>query len=44
MFIRIRDSFEAVDRIRSLPTDLLDEGYQHFSFDVTLLLTNVPLN
>ena len=26
----IKDSFEAVDRIRSIPTELLDEGYRYF--------------
>ena len=36
--------FEAVDRIRSIPTDLFDEDYRCFSFDVTSLFTNVPLN
>ena len=40
----IKDSFEAVDRIRSIPTELFDEGYRYFSFDVTSLFTNVPLN
>ena len=32
MFIRIKDSFEAVDRIRSIPTELFDEGYRYFFF------------
>ena len=40
----IKDSFEAVDRIRPMPTELFDEGYRYFSFDVTSLFTNVPLN
>ena len=35
---------EPIDRIRSIPTGLFDEGYHYFSFDVTLLFTNVPLN
>ena len=43
-FHSIKDSFEAVDRICSIPTDLFDEGYRYFSFDVTLLFTNFPLN
>ena len=36
----IKDSFEAVDRICSIPTELFDEGYSYFSFDVTSLFTN----
>ena len=36
-----KDLFEAVDRIRSIPTELFDEGYRYFSFDVTSLFTNV---
>ena len=27
----IKDSFEAVDRIRSIPTELFDEGYRYIS-------------
>ena len=33
----IKDSFEAVDCILSTPTELFDEGYRYFSFDVTSL-------
>ena len=40
----IKDSFEAVDHIHSMPAELSDEGYCYFSFDVTSLFTNVPLN
>ena len=40
----VKDSFEAVDHICSIPTEFFDEGYRYFSFDVTLLFTNVPLN
>ena len=40
----IKDSFEVLDRIRSIPTELFDEGYRYFSFDVTSPFTNVPLN
>ena len=39
----VKDSFQAVDCIRSVPTELFDEGYRYFSFDVTSLFTNVPL-
>ena len=27
-----------------MPTELFDEGYRYFFFDVTSLFTNVPLN
>ena len=40
----IKDLFEAVERIRSIPTEPFDKGYRYFSFDVTLPFTNVPLN
>ena len=40
----IKGSFEAVDRIRSMPFQLFDQGYRYFSFDVTSLFTNFPLN
>lgn len=39
----VKDSFEAVDRIKSIPSDLFDQGYRYVSFDVTSLFTNVPL-
>ena len=37
----VKDSFEAVDRIRSIPPELFDEGYRYISFDVTSLFKNV---
>ena len=40
----VKDSFEAVNRICSIPPELFDESYCYISFDVTSLLTNVPLN
>ena len=40
----MKDSFEAVDCIHSIPPELFDEGYHYISFDVTSLFTNVPLN
>ena len=40
----IKHSFEAVDRILSIPIDLFDEHYRYFSFEVTSLFTNIPLN
>ena len=44
MFNQMFYSFEAVDRIRSVPIELFDEGYRYFSFDVTSLFTNIPLS
>ena len=40
----VKDSFEAVNRIHSIPTEFFDQGYRYVSFDVTSLFTNVPLN
>ena len=40
----LKDSFDAAEKIRSIPTHLYDEGYQLVSFDVKSLFTNVPLN
>ena len=40
----VKDSFEAVNRIRSIPPELFDEGYHYISFDITSLFTNIPLN
>ena len=41
---RLLDSFQAVNCIHSIPTDLSNEDYCYFSFDLTSLFTNVPLN
>ena len=40
----LRDSFDAVERIKSIPSSLFNEGYKLVSFDVTSLFTNVPLD
>ena len=40
----VKDSFEAINHIQSIPKELFAEGYQYVSFDVTSLFTNVPLN
>ena len=40
----LKDSFEAAEKIRAIPDNLYDEGYQLVSFDVKSLFTNVPLN
>ena len=39
----VKDSFDAVNRIRNIPTEFFEEGYSHVSFDVESLFTNVPL-
>ena len=39
----LKDSFEAADRIRSIPPELYSNGYKLVSFDVKSLFTNVPL-
>ena len=37
----LKDSFDAVERIRSIPPELFDDDYQFVSFDVQSLFTNV---
>ena len=39
----LKDSFDAVKRIRSIPPESFDEGYQFVSFDVQSLFTNVSV-
>ena len=39
----LKDSFEATQRIYSVPTKLFAQGYRYVSFDVVSLFTNVPL-
>ena len=39
-----KDSFDAAEKIKTIPDHLYDEGYQLVSFDVKSLFTNVPLN
>ena len=39
----LKDSFDTVKRIRSIPRELFDEDYQFVSFDVQSLFTNVPI-
>ena len=38
----LKDSFDAVNKIKSIPSKMLEEGYQFVSFDVESLFTNVP--
>ena len=40
----LKDSFDAADKIKAIPDQLYDEGYQFVSLDVKSLFTNVPLN
>ena len=39
----IIDSFDAANKIKSVPPDVFDDGYVLASFDVKSLSTNVPL-
>ena len=40
----LKDSFEAVDIIQTMPQELFSEGYSYVFFDVVSLFTNVPLD
>ena len=40
---RLKDSFDAANRINQIPKRLFEEGYRFISFDVESLFTNVPL-
>ena len=39
----LKDSFEEMQRIHSIPTDLFTQGYRYVSFDIVSLFTNVLL-
>ena len=39
----LKDSFDAVKMIRSIPPELFDKDYQFVSFDVQSLFTSVPI-
>ena len=39
----LKDSFDTVKRIRSIPPELFDKDYQFASFDVQSLFTKVPI-
>ena len=39
----LKDSFEPVNRIQNIPSNLFLNGYKYASFDVELLLTDVPI-
>ena len=40
----LKDSFDAANKIKSVPSEMFEEGYQFVSFDAKSLFTNVPLN
>ena len=40
----VRDSFEAAEKIRGIPSEFFDQDYVFISFDVESLFTNVPLH
>ena len=39
----LKDSFDAVNRIKGIPQNLFENGYQYMSCDVEWLFTNVPI-
>ena len=39
----VKDSFDAVTHINSIPRNLFNDGYRLVSLDVTSLFTNIPL-
>ena len=40
----MKDTFEAVNKIRSIPPELFEQGYRYYSLYVVSPFTNVPLN
>ena len=42
--ITLKDSFDAANKIKSVPPEILENGYQFVSIDNESLFTNVPLN
>ena len=40
----LKDSFDAVNKIKSVPFEIFEEGYQFASFDTESLFTNALLN
>ena len=39
----VKDSFDAANKIQKIPRKLFDSGYRFVRFDITRLLTKVPL-
>ena len=40
----VKDTFEAVNKIRTIPPELFEQGYRYYSLDVVSLFANVRLN
>ena len=40
----LKDSFDAANKIKSVPSEIFEYGYQFESFDIESLFTNKPLN
>ena len=40
---KLKDSFEAINKIHKILVKVFDQGYQYFLFDVASLVTNIPL-
>ena len=40
----LKDSFDAANEIKSVPSEIFEYGYQFASFDIESLFTNKPLN
>ena len=40
----VKDTFQAVNKICSIPPELFEQGYCYYSMEVVSLFTNVPLN
>ena len=40
---KLKDSFDAVNKIKNILLHLFDDGYNYLSFDVESLFTNVPI-
>ena len=40
----VKDTFEAVNKIRSIPPELIEQGYRYYSLDGVSCFTDVPLN
>ena len=39
----MKDSFDAVNKIKNIPSHLFDDRYNYVSFDMESLFTNVPI-
>ena len=40
----LKDFFGAANKIKTIPSEIFEEGYRFVSFDAESLFTNVPLN